>query len=197
MLEEPARESTLRHDLQYSGRRIAQLDVAEIGTLQGDRGLEYLLENSRQIGSLDQTRAQVVQTAHVFELRVELGLDALAIRDIANCSDDQEATAALDGAQADLDGKFAAVLAPAEELQPHAHRSQANALAVFRSMLEVARVKALRHEDFHGVADHLLTIVSEDRADLTVREPDDARLVNDDHGVGSGVQRAARQFRRN
>jgi hypothetical protein len=52
------------NDFEGSGRLVVELNIAEIRTLQLDVGIEYLVQNGRQVGRRGQPRAQLIQPGH-------------------------------------------------------------------------------------------------------------------------------------
>ena len=102
----------------------------------------------------------------------ELGLDALAVGDVADGRGDEHVITILNRTQADLDGKLRSILPPAEELQARSHRAYANVAGVLLSMADVSSPKSLRHELLDAEPDDLVVGIAEERGYLTVRESD-------------------------
>jgi hypothetical protein len=55
-------------------------------------------------------------------------------------------------------------------------------------VLLVAGAEARREQDFHRLAKQLLARVAESQLRLAVHDADQAAPVDDDHGIGGGLQ---------
>ncbi len=91
----------------------------------------------------------------------QLGLDPLAVGHIANGGSDEDSVTALNGAQADLEGKLRAVAPPSKQIQPRAHRAHAHIADVVLPVSDVAGLKTLRHQPFDVVADDFVVRIAE------------------------------------
>ena len=62
--EEFRAEAALRDDLQHARVRVIELNVAEVGAQQRDRGVENILEQRLKLHLREQPRAELVQPVH-------------------------------------------------------------------------------------------------------------------------------------
>src|SRR5207302_95318 len=94
-------------------------------------------------------------------------------------------------AEADLDRKLGAVFAQAEEAEARSHGPNAGigkvAVPVASMLLPIAR----RHENLDGLPKQFRARKAEEMLRLAIDEGDRAVFLNDDDGIGSGLQQAA------
>jgi hypothetical protein len=113
-----------------------------------------------------------------------LRLRLLAGRDVADRCNHQHPFLGLDRREADLDGKFAAVLAPSGQIQADAHRSRARVGDELVSVRDVALRDTLGEQDLHRLPHQLIVRVSERRLRLRIGVGDPGRRVHRHDGVG-------------
>ena len=101
----------------------------------------------------------------------------LALRHVADHAGDERGLGRRHRAKADLDGKFAAVLAPADEFHADTHGPQFRILAEIPPVPGVRLANALGQQHFDRVAEHLLPVVAEHSLGLAVYDRDLAVIV--------------------
>jgi hypothetical protein len=70
----------VRDDLQRAGLSIIELDVAEVGALQLDRGIQDLFEHQLKLGGDKEPRAQLIQASHRGEIGIQPVLQSQQFR---------------------------------------------------------------------------------------------------------------------
>jgi len=120
-------------------------------------------------------------------------LDTLAIQYVTD-DGDECVTTGFDGARADLEWKLGTILAPAEELRLYAHRRRVKAVHMLHSLRYLLAPKEVGNQMLQAPADDLVVRIAELSRDLSVREQNHTRLIEDDHGIRRGVERAAGEF---
>src|SRR5260370_898857 len=133
---------------------------------------------------IDQRDAAVATDDHHrvrrrFEQTAELVLGPLAFGDVADRAGDERALLGFERAQADLDGKFAAVLAPAVKLQARAHGAHLGIGEIAVAMLRMLVAEPLWTQHPDRVAKQLAASVNEELFGLRVDQRD-APVVTDD-----------------
>jgi hypothetical protein len=96
-----------------------------------------------------------------------------------------------DRAQADLDRNLAPVRALGPELHAGAHRSWIGIRHVGTAVGDMVVAQPLWQQHLDRLADEAFRGLVEHRMGLLIRDPDDAICVNDDHGVGRGLDEIA------
>jgi hypothetical protein len=91
----------------------------------------------------------------------QLRLDALAVRDIANCCGGEDPVSVRDGAQADLDRELGTVAALCEEFQARSHRTNAYVTDVVLSVSEVPQSEPFWHQQLDSLANDLVVPIAE------------------------------------
>ncbi len=122
---------------------------------------------------------------------LERALDLLALRDVADRAGDKDAFLGFERAQADLDREFLAILAPAVELEAHAHRPHARVGEETVAMSWVQASIALGQQQLDGLLEKLGARIAEESLGLRVDEHDAARAVHDDDRVGCRLEEPA------
>src|SRR4030095_16732654 len=89
----------------------------------------------------------------------------------------------------DLDGKLAAVLAPARELAPFAHRARARLPKVGCAVSDVAPPVALRNEKLDRSTDELIARIAEHLLSNPVRHDHAPRGVHHDDRIGRRLEK--------
>ena len=123
---------------------------------------------------------------------LELGLGPLAFGDVAYGGGDEHAPVGLQRAQGDLDGELDAVVAQPVELEAHAHGAD---LRVGEEGIVMPRWRSRTRSGRSTstlLADELVALVAEELLGLAVDQGDAAPGVDDDHGVGGGLEQAAK-----
>ena len=114
----------------------------------------------------------------------------LSIRDVANRAEHQNPVFSFEGAEADLDGKFAAVFAQTVERQSGADGSHFGTFEKGLPVLRMFTAKALRHQHLHRFSQQLGPAVFEELFRLGIDENDFSFFVDDDAGVGRRLQQS-------
>ena len=94
----------------------------------------------------------------------------------------------MEGAERDVDGELASVLALTAELQTHSHRTDLGIGGVFEAVRRVALAPAIRHQRLDTLAHQLLTQVAEELLCLPVDHHYLAFGVDDHHRVRRCLQ---------
>ncbi len=123
--------------------------------------------------------------------RNDLLLHAPPLGHVPDHAGNEHAARRLDRAEADLHGKFAAVLAATQQVEPRPHRPQLGIRSVTVAMLQMLFPDALRQQHFDLVAQQLGAGVAEHVFGLAIDDGYAAALVDDDHGVGRGLEHRA------
>ncbi len=176
-VEQGERLQWLTQVVTGSGKKAALALIGTIGALAGPIG-----QGTRGVGR--------------FPRDDQLGLDPLAIADVANCGSDEQPSSIIDRAQADFDRKFTAVLAATMQFQPLAHGSGANVAKEGVPIGHVALAEALRQQVLDWPSDDLVVWVLKQRGDLSIGESNDARRIDQYHRIRRGFECAAGQIRR-
>src|SRR5260221_8187171 len=108
----------------------------------------------------------------------------LALGDVNDHAETQRAFRALNGADSDLDGELGPVLPQGEQLLSGAHRPRRRRRMKARPMSQVLTAEPLRHEEFYGLPDELLTSITKQFLDAGVRQHDVTLLINQDIAIG-------------
>ena len=173
-LEEPQRGQVVNpHRQRIGGKQRAELLFSAHGLLGS---------HLRQAGLLE-----------LGVLVVQRAFDAFAVGDVANRAADQRLVAGLERAQADLDGKFLAVLAKTIQVEAGAHLAHAWLGEVAGPKARMPRAEPGRHEHLHRLAEQLRTRVAEHGLGPRVHQHDGAGLVDDDDRIGRRFQEPAEQ----
>ena len=85
----------------------------------------------------------------------------LALGDVHDHAQNQRAFRTLNGADPDLDGELGPVLPPGEQLPAGAHGPRHRRGMKARPMSQMVAAEPLRHEEFYGLPDELLTFITE------------------------------------
>src|SRR5258707_2008480 len=93
----------------------------------------------------------------------------LALGDIDDHAQNQRAFRALDGADPDLDRELGPILPPGEQFPPGTHGPRHRSGMKARPMSQMVAAEPFRHEEFYGLPDELLTLVTEQAFDADVR----------------------------
>jgi len=101
---------------------------------------------------------------------IALRLFLLADRDIANDGHGKRCALQDQGTKHDIDGEFAAIFAPGVKLQPGSHWPGVRQRGVPAAMFGMDRSESLGYEDFYGLPDQLLAIISKQALGLCVRQ---------------------------
>src|SRR5882757_6438641 len=123
-------------------------------------------------------------------LLLQRALDVLALRDVADGARNQRPFFRFERAQADLDGKLGSVLAPAVELQTHAHRSH---LGIGEEPVAAVGMLApvpLRQQELDFLVEQLGAREAEELLGLRIDQNDVALPVDDDDRVRRGFEQA-------
>src|SRR5450631_1016152 len=95
------------------------------------------------------------------------------------------------GAEADLDGELAAVFPQAPQLQGRSHWASAGISHETGTMAPVTVSEAFGHQDFDLLPHQFVPSVTEHPFGLSIHPNDLAVLIDNDHGIGCGLQKAA------
>ena len=117
-------------------------------------------------------------------------IGGIAHADVANGRGDQNALRAAQGAQHDLNGKLAPVLAPRRELNAGADLLGQRFLGGAQAIRDQALRKSLRNNIAHLLAEQLVAVVAELFFRLQIQQHDLALLVHHHHGIGGGFQQS-------
>ena len=115
----------------------------------------------------------------------------LALGDVDDGPDHQQAIAGTERIKADFDGEFDAVLAHPVKIAARPHRSRRGVLGECRALGWMPRTKPLRNQNLDAPPDQFSAGITEQLLDLLVREGDDAGLIDDDHAVRRRLEQQA------
>ena len=127
------------------------------------------------------------------EQRTEARLRRTSLGYVADDRDDECLLRVLEGAQADLDGKFAAVLPQSVELEVRPHLPRSRVARIVGAMSEVAGAEALGHEQLYLTAQQFIPRVSEQLLNATIDERDPPARVREHDCVGRRFQQRAEE----
>src|SRR6202167_2710958 len=183
-VRDQAFREALRHDVAYLRAEQLVAAVAELffrlKIQQHD--LALLVHHHHGIGSRFQQTP--VPALHLHQMRV----GGITHADVANGGGDENPFRAAEGAQHDLDGKLAAVLAPGRQLDSGADLLGQSFLGGAKPVRDQAFREALRHDVAYLLAEQLVAAVAELFFRLQVQQHDLAVLVHHHHGIGSRFQ---------
>src|SRR3546814_9860487 len=111
--------------------------------------------------------------------------------DVAHGGDDQRVLVGLHRAEADGDGKLAAVGAAAGKLEVLAHRAHTWRDEEVTSVADVKRLQRLRHQHLDRLPDELVAGIAEQMLSLRIDQNDASLTVGDHDAVGSGFEQGA------
>ncbi|TKS58531.1 MAG: hypothetical protein EWM72_02935 [Nitrospira sp.] len=117
-------------------------------------------------------------------------LHPLALGDIANRGDGEQALLGRQGAQAHFHIDFAAVFSPSEQLTTDSHRPDLRVVNVSCLVMPMGIPQPSRQQHLDGLIQQFLTRISEQLFRLVVHDHDPASTIDNDHGVGRSVQQA-------
>src|SRR5260370_1270176 len=112
--------------------------------------------------------------------------------DIADRAGDERALLGFERAQADLDGEFRAVFAPAVKLQPGAHRAHFGIGEIAVAMVRMLVAKPRRNQHLDRVAEQLVASVAEELLGLRIDQRDAAVATDDHHSVRRRFEQRAK-----
>ena len=147
-----------------------------------------LVHHHHRIGSCFQQPA--VPALHLLQMLFRI----LALADIRDHAENQKAFTRVDRVQGHLDGKFAPILAPPEQIaaRPHGARRGMGREAV--AMQNVLPAQSLRHENVDRLTDQLAARVIEQPLDRAVEQYDLAGAIDHHHAGRAGFNRQSEQL---
>src|SRR5262249_43187042 len=83
-----------------------------------------------------------------------------------------------------------------QQNQSLSHRTRTHRTTVFQPVREVQGSKALGHQSLDASTDDVIVRITEQGRHLAIGEANDPGIIDDDHCIGRGIERAAGQFRR-
>ena len=123
----------------------------------------------------------------VLHQRPELGLLPLALTDVADDSGGENALLGADWAEADLDGKLAAVPASAVQFQAHSHGTHTRLGEEALSVADVSKPESLGHQGLDGLTQQVLFAITEQSFGLAIEQDNQSLGINHDDGVGQAL----------
>src|SRR5437660_12915769 len=93
--------------------------------------------------------------------------------------------------QANIHGKFRAILAPPGELQPGSHGTREWGSEIVLPMGNMDLVKALREENFKLLSQQFLTKITKESFCLSIHHHHQASLIDGDEGVRRNLHELA------
>ena len=191
----------VEHGREQRGHRVERqllpLEQAEHGGVRAGLALRCAVQQVQGLERLAQVVARGREEPALLPvLGDELVFFVAPQRRVANGRDDEQAFVRRDGAQADLDRKFVAVLVAAVERAAGAHRARLRMRREALAMAGMCFSETLRQQSFDPCADELRGAVAERVLDLGVREHDRAVGVDDDGRVGRQIEQRSGQLAR-
>ena len=122
--------------------------------------------------------------------------ELFALGDIANGARHQRAAVGFQRAEADLDRELCSVFSQPEQFEPDAHPSRPRVTEEPGAVPGMRPAKALGNEELDPFPDEFVSCVAEEPLRLGVDQDDAPVLVDDDHGVRSGLQQVLESFLR-
>ena len=117
---------------------------------------------------------------------------ALLLAHVTNGAGHERPPLALHRREARFDGELGPVLAEPIELPALSHRAGVRIGGVAGAVAGMLAAEALGDQDLHGATQELVALVAEHPLHLSVDEDDLPLVVDDDHGVGRGLEQVTK-----
>ena len=119
---------------------------------------------------------------------------SISLGHVPNNAGDENALTVGDRAEADLDRELAAVFPQAPQLRCLSHWAGAGMSDETGTLAPVTVSEAFGHQDFYLLSHQFLPSVTEHPFSLPIHPNDLAVLIDNDHGIGCGLQKVVERM---